>query len=137
MLLWSCILVGEVVQYTEEQIRMVEESIRVRREAEPVELVQAVLFMDNSCKFDSIFWLITSLFFRPNPLKLRTPKVKKLRKVFAREEKRRKELPLVLKQKVSYDIVGRLRDLGDNSSVAEQLGSLHVWFQFSDWCRIM
>lgn len=33
---------GEVVQYTEEQIRWVEESIRIRREAEPVELVLAV-----------------------------------------------------------------------------------------------
>ena len=32
----------EVVQYTEEQIRRVEESIRIRRDAEPVELVQAV-----------------------------------------------------------------------------------------------
>jgi hypothetical protein len=32
-----------VVQYTEEQIRRVEESIRIRREAEPVELVRAVL----------------------------------------------------------------------------------------------
>ncbi|GJM86930.1 hypothetical protein PR202_ga02833 [Eleusine coracana subsp. coracana] len=87
---------GEVVQYTEEQIRMVEESIRIRREAEPVELVQAV---------------------------------KKLLKVFVREEKRRKELPLMLKQKVSYDIVGRLRHLGDNSSVTEQRGSMHIWFQ--------
>lgn len=44
-------LVGEVVQYTEEQIRMVEESIRIRREAEPFELVQAVILMDYSCKF--------------------------------------------------------------------------------------
>jgi hypothetical protein len=39
---------GEVVQYTEEQIRWVEESIRIRREAEPVELVLAVLSIDNS-----------------------------------------------------------------------------------------
>jgi hypothetical protein len=54
--------------------------------------------------------------------------VKKLRKVFAREEKRRKELPLELKQKVSYDIVGRLHDLGDNSSVIQQRGTLHIWF---------
>ena len=53
-------LVGEVVQYTDEQIRMVEESIRIRREAEPVELAEAVLFIDSSCKFDSCFFLITS-----------------------------------------------------------------------------
>jgi hypothetical protein len=33
----------EVVEYTEEQIRKAEESIRIRREAEPVELVEAVL----------------------------------------------------------------------------------------------
>ncbi|CAM0943986.1 unnamed protein product [Alopecurus aequalis] len=83
----------EVVPYTEEQIRRVEESIRIRREAEPLELVQAV---------------------------------KKLRKVFAREEKRRKELPLELKQRVSYDIVGRLHDLGDNSSVIQQR-ALESW----------
>ncbi|KAM0831850.1 hypothetical protein ACQ4PT_065266 [Festuca glaucescens] len=84
----------EVVQYTEEQIRRVEESIRIRREAEPVELVQAV---------------------------------KKLRKVFAREEKRRRELPLELKQRVSYDIVGRLHDLGDNSSSIQQREALEAW----------
>lgn len=65
------------------------------------------------------------------------PKVKKLRKVFAREEKRRKELPLMLKQKVSYDIVRRLRDLGDNSSVTEQRGSMHVWFRISNSCHCM
>jgi hypothetical protein len=54
--------------------------------------------------------------------------VKKLRKVFAREEKRRRELPLELKQKVAYDIVGRLHDLGDNSSVIQQRGILHILF---------
>ncbi|KAG8072490.1 hypothetical protein GUJ93_ZPchr0006g44190 [Zizania palustris] len=84
----------EVVQYTEEQIRRVEESIRIRREAEPVELVQAV---------------------------------KKLRKIFAREEKRRKELPLELKQKVSYEIVRCLHDLGDNSSIAQQREAVETW----------
>lgn len=84
----------EAARYTEEQIRRVEESIRIRREAEPVELVQAV---------------------------------KKLRKVFAREEKRRRELPLELKQKVSYDIVGRLHELGDNSSVIQQREAMETW----------
>jgi hypothetical protein len=57
-----------------------------------------------------------------NPLKFWMPKVKKLQKVFAREEKRRKELPLVLKQKISYDIVRRLQELGDNGSLAQQRG---------------
>ncbi|CAM0148294.1 unnamed protein product [Urochloa decumbens] len=85
---------GGVVQYTEEQIKSVKESIRIRREAEPVELVQAV---------------------------------KKLRKVFAREEKRRKELPLVLKQKISYDILRRLQDLGDNGSLAQQREVVESW----------
>lgn len=50
------------------------------------------------------------------------PKVKKLQKVFAREEKWRKELPLVLKQKISYDIVRRLQELGGNGSLAQQRG---------------
>lgn len=45
----------EVVQYTEEQIRSVEESIRIRRESEPVELVRAVLPMDNSFKIFCMF----------------------------------------------------------------------------------
>ena len=52
------------------------------------------------------------------------PKVKRLQKVFTREEKRRKELPLELKQKISYDIVRRLQDLGDNGSLAQQRGIL-------------
>jgi hypothetical protein len=40
------------VQYTEEQIKRVEESIRIRHQAEPVELVQAVLVVDNPCIFN-------------------------------------------------------------------------------------
>jgi len=48
--------------------------------------------------------------------------VKKLRKAFAREEKRRKELPLELKQKVSREILQRLRDLGENRNTTEQRG---------------
>uniref|UniRef100_A0A0A9GBA9 Uncharacterized protein n=1 Tax=Arundo donax TaxID=35708 RepID=A0A0A9GBA9_ARUDO len=68
-------------------MRWVEESIRIRRAAEPVELVEAV---------------------------------KKLRKVFDREAKRRKELPLELKQKVSHEILQRLRDLGEDRNTTEQ-----------------
>ena len=49
---------GEVVQYTEEQIRRVEESIRIRRELEPVELVRAVLPMDNSFKKFRMFFVL-------------------------------------------------------------------------------
>jgi hypothetical protein len=54
-------------------------------------------------------------------------KVKKLRKAFAREEKRRKELPLELKQKVSREILQRLRDLGENRNTTEQRG-LYFFF---------
>jgi hypothetical protein len=48
--------------------------------------------------------------------------VKKLCKVFAREVKRRKDLPLELKQEVSYEILQRLRDLGEDSNNTEQRG---------------
>jgi hypothetical protein len=41
-------------------------------------------------------------------------KVKKLRKAFGREEKRRKDLPLELKQKVSHEVLQRLHDLGED-----------------------
>ncbi|KAL6861239.1 hypothetical protein ACP4OV_016939 [Aristida adscensionis] len=84
---------GEV-KYSKEQMRWVEESIRMRRAAEPVELIEAV---------------------------------KKLRKVFAREEKRRKELPLELKQKVSYEILQRLRDLGEDGNATEQREAIESW----------
>jgi hypothetical protein len=40
----------EVARYTEEQIRRVEESIRIRRAAEPVELVQAVPNLASHCR---------------------------------------------------------------------------------------
>lgn len=49
-------------------------------------------------------------------------KVEKLRRAFVREEKRRKELPLELKQKVSHEILQRLRDLGENRNTTEQRG---------------
>ena len=57
-------------------------------------------------------------------------KVKKLRKAFAREEKRRKELPLELKQKVSREILQRLRDLGENRNTTEQRGLFFflIWY---------
>ncbi|CAL5051783.1 unnamed protein product [Urochloa decumbens] len=82
------------VKYSKEQMRWVEESIRIRRAAEPIELVQAV---------------------------------KKLRKAFAREEKRRKELPLELKQKVTHEILQRLRDLGENRNTTEQRDAVESW----------
>ncbi|CAL5046744.1 unnamed protein product [Urochloa decumbens] len=84
-------LLGGEVKYSKEQMMWVEESIRIRRAAEPVELIEAV---------------------------------KKLRKAFAREEKRRKELPLELKQRVSHEILQRLRDLGESRNTTEQRGML-------------
>ncbi|PAN24771.1 hypothetical protein PAHAL_4G250400 [Panicum hallii] len=81
-------------KYSREQVRWVEESIRIRRAAEPAELIEAV---------------------------------KKLRKAFAREEKRRKELPLELKQKVSREILQRLRDLGENRNTTEQREAMESW----------
>ena len=112
-----------MVQYTEEQIKRVEESIRIRHEAEPVELVRAVLVVNNPCIFDK-FLVDQFSVLQSNPLKFWMPKVKRLQKVFTREEKRRKELPLELKQKIWYDIVRRLQDLGDNGSLAQQRGIL-------------
>lgn len=50
--------------------------------------------------------------------------VRKLQKVFAREGKRVKELPLELKQKVSYEIPQKLHDLGANSNTTEPQGSI-------------
>ncbi|EER88065.1 hypothetical protein BDA96_10G100700 [Sorghum bicolor] len=84
---------GEL-RYSREQMRWVEESIRIRRAAEPVELIEAV---------------------------------KKLRKAFAREEKRRRELPLELKQKVSLEILQRLHDLGENANTTEQREAVEAW----------
>ncbi|XP_066379220.1 uncharacterized protein [Miscanthus floridulus] len=84
---------GEL-KYSREQMRWVDESIRIRREAEPVELIEAV---------------------------------KKLRKAFAREEKRRRGLPLELKQKVSLEILQRLHDLGGNSNTTEQREAVEAW----------
>ncbi|KAG0513420.1 hypothetical protein BDA96_10G100700 [Sorghum bicolor] len=88
---------GEL-RYSREQMRWVEESIRIRRAAEPVELIEAV---------------------------------KKLRKAFAREEKRRRELPLELKQKVSLEILQRLHDLGENANTTEQRGRLKRALEFN------
>ncbi|KAJ1258577.1 hypothetical protein BS78_10G086200 [Paspalum vaginatum] len=81
-------------RYSKEQTRWVEESIRIRRAAEPGELIEAV---------------------------------SKLRKAFAREEKRRKELPLELKEKVSFEIVQRLRELGENGNTTEQREAVESW----------
>lgn len=62
--------------------------------------------------------------------------MKKLEKVFAREEKRRKELPLELKQKVSYEILERMRDLGENSNTTEQRGTVVLHLYLLPTCHI-
>jgi hypothetical protein len=61
-------------------------------------------------------------------------KVKKLRKAFVREEKRRKELPLELKQKVSHEILQRLHDLGENHNTTKLRGLIFchclIWYYY-------
>ncbi|XP_014757974.1 uncharacterized protein LOC104582213 [Brachypodium distachyon] len=54
-------------------------------------------------------------------------KVRKLQKVSALDEKRREKLPLELKQKVSYDILQKLRDLGENTNTTEQQEAIYSW----------
>lgn len=53
--------------------------------------------------------------------------MRKLQKLSALDEKRREKLPLELKQKVSYDILQKLRDLGENTNTTEQQGSIALF----------
>ncbi|XP_008680178.2 uncharacterized protein [Zea mays] len=88
---------GEL-KYSREHMRWVDESIRIRRAAEPVELIEAVIAV-----------------------------LQKAAKAFAREEKTRKGLPLELKQKVSLEILQRLHDLGEGSNTTEQQEAIEAW----------
>ncbi|XP_072952664.1 uncharacterized protein [Typha angustifolia] len=82
-------------EYTEEQIGMIEESIRIRKAAEPVELVKVV---------------------------------RRLRNELANEEKSKWELPLPVKQKVAYELTGRLNSLKDSENVTEQRAeAVELW----------
>ncbi|XP_073011398.1 uncharacterized protein [Typha latifolia] len=81
-------------RYSEEHIRLVEESIRIRKAAEPVELVKVV---------------------------------RKLKKEFSREEKRRRKLPLSVKQKVTDEILQRLKGLKDSANVTAQREAVELW----------
>ncbi|KAJ6404861.1 hypothetical protein OIU84_012937 [Salix udensis] len=77
---------NRVVKYTPDQIRRMEESIRIRRAREPVELVKTV---------------------------------KELKKEFNREE-RVIELPKEVKNKITDEILKRLRSLNANANTSEQ-----------------
>ncbi|XP_010943019.1 uncharacterized protein [Elaeis guineensis] len=81
-------------KHAEDQIKRIEESIRVRKASEPLELVKVV---------------------------------KKLRKEFAREEKRRSKLPQPLKQKLANEILQRLKDLDNNANMTEQRAAVELW----------
>ncbi|CAK7347572.1 unnamed protein product [Dovyalis caffra] len=78
----------EVVKYTPDQIRKMEESIRIRRAKEPVELVKIV---------------------------------KELEEEFNREETV-VELPKEVKNKITDEILHRLRSLNANANISEQRG---------------
>ncbi|KAL5667348.1 hypothetical protein ACJX0J_019569, partial [Zea mays] len=98
---------GEL-KYSREHMRWVDESIRIRRAAEPVELIEAVIaVLQSSCVWNSI--------------------CEEAAKAFAREEKTRKGLPLELKQKVSLEILQRLHDLGEGSNTTEQQEAIEAW----------
>ncbi|KAJ6335182.1 hypothetical protein OIU78_011924 [Salix suchowensis] len=84
---------NRVVKYTPDQIRTMEESIRIRRAREPVELVKTV---------------------------------KELKKEFNREE-RVIELPKEVKNKITDEILERLRSLNANANTSEQRNAVENW----------
>ncbi|KAJ6685914.1 hypothetical protein OIU79_015844 [Salix purpurea] len=84
---------NRVVKYTPDQIRRMEESIRIRRAREPVELVKTV---------------------------------KELKKEFNREE-RVIELPKEVKNKITDEILERLRSLNANANTSEQRNAVENW----------
>lgn len=81
------------VNYTPDQIRRMEESIRVRRSSEPIELVKLV---------------------------------KEIKKEFSRQEKFFK-LPRTLKQRITEEILQRLKCLNANANVSEQREAVESW----------
>ncbi|KAL5662230.1 hypothetical protein ACJX0J_029355, partial [Zea mays] len=101
---------GEL-KYSREHMRWVDESIRIRRAAEPVELIEAIIaVLRSSCVWNSI-----------------CSEGEEAAKAFVREEKTRKGLPLELEQKVSLEILQRLHDLGEGSNTTEQQEAIEAW----------
>ncbi|KAH8516483.1 hypothetical protein H0E87_004718 [Populus deltoides] len=82
-----------VVKYTPDQIRKMEESIRIRRAKEPLELVKIV---------------------------------KELKEEFNREETVI-ELPKEVKNKITDEILERLRSLNANANISEQRNAVEKW----------
>ncbi|KAL7245159.1 hypothetical protein ACSBR2_000479 [Camellia fascicularis] len=82
-----------VVKYTPDQIRKMEDSIRIRKASEPVELIKLV---------------------------------KEIKKEFLSEQSP-VELPQHLKQKITDEIVGRLRGLRAGANVSEQREAVESW----------
>ncbi|KAJ7958140.1 Methionine aminopeptidase 1D chloroplastic/mitochondrial [Quillaja saponaria] len=81
-----------IVVYTPDQIRKMEESIQIRKALKPVELVKVV---------------------------------KELRKLLPKEEVI--ELPRHLKQKITDEILQRLKTLSDRANITEQLEAVESW----------
>ncbi|XP_011017222.1 PREDICTED: uncharacterized protein LOC105120641 isoform X1 [Populus euphratica] len=84
---------NRVVKYTPDQIRKMEESIRIRRAKEPLELVKIV---------------------------------KELKEEFNREETVI-ELPKEVKNKITDEILERLRSLNANANISEQRNAVENW----------
>ncbi|KAF8410037.1 hypothetical protein HHK36_002557 [Tetracentron sinense] len=80
------------VKYTQDQIGKMEESIRVRRASEPIELIRLV---------------------------------KEIKDGFSREEA--EELPRPVKQKITNEILQRLKGLNANANVSEQRETVESW----------
>ncbi|XVE94866.1 hypothetical protein REPUB_Repub02eG0046700 [Reevesia pubescens] len=82
-----------VVKYTPDQIRKMEESIKIRRAIEPIELVKLVKRLKHE------FWSEESV----------------------------AELPQAVKQKITDEILQRLRSLRPNANVTEQQEVVETW----------
>lgn len=108
-------------RYTEGQIERIKESIRIREEAVPTELLKAVrnriYLISIFLQFDGcrgmIFWLFG------------LEQVMRLRKEMAEQEKSKLKLPPSLKQKVARDIIQKLRSLREGSNSTDEIG----WFE--------
>ncbi|XP_022768800.1 uncharacterized protein LOC111312624 isoform X2 [Durio zibethinus] len=82
-----------VVKYTPDQIRKMEESIKIRRASEPIELVKLVKRLKHE------FWSEESV----------------------------AELPMAVKQKITDEIMQRLRSLRPNANISEQQEVVETW----------
>ena len=104
-----------------------EESIRIRRASEPLELVKLVRsIFSHRCNYLSIsvFWAIASLAFLLWKLKLKFlwgQKVKVIKEEISRGEEV-VQLPGPLKQKITDEILVRLKSLNGSANITQQQG---------------